>query len=99
MLNRQRALTLSRPNCGSRCHQLHVYLTLRFLRRRARGIRAVLDKASGKNYSFTHELMQYTSARNPMAAYDFQPAGHAVQVRNGSALLAATVSLGAVLGC
>ena len=39
------------------------------------GIKAVLDKGSGVNYSFTHELMEYKSLVND--AYDFKVSGKA----------------------
>ena len=64
----------------------------------SRGIQAVLDKGTGINHTFTHELYLYAEADNPMAAYDFQPAGVATPVlANDSRLLKTTVSLGLVM--
>ena len=59
------------------------------------GIEAVLDKGTGKNFSFKHELFLYKSNETRMAAYDFQPAGPATSI--GPKMLATTVSLGSVM--
>ena len=63
----------------------------------ALGIQAILDKGTGTNYSFTHELFEYQSKKISMLAYDFQPTAMATPVLNGSQLLAASVSLGPVM--
>jgi len=46
------------------------------------GIEAILDKSTGKNWSFSHGLMQYDSAIND--AYDFKPTSAAFSVREGT---------------
>lgn len=59
------------------------------------GIQAVFDKASSKNYTFTHQLMQYESLKND--AYDFQPAGPAQPV--GTPKPSPDLIKGCVVGC
>jgi hypothetical protein len=50
------------------------------------GIQAVFDKGSGKNYSFTHQMLEYKSLVNN--AYDFKPAGAAQPLGSASAAAA-----------
>ena len=59
------------------------------------GIQAVFDKGSGKNYSFTHQLMEYQSSVND--AYDFKPTGPAVPV--GASPASPELVKGCVMGC
>jgi hypothetical protein len=59
------------------------------------GIQAVFDKGAGKNYSFTHQLVQYASKVND--AYDFQPTGAAVPV--GAPLPSPDLLKGCMMGC
>jgi hypothetical protein len=67
------------------------------------GVQAVLDKGTGRNFSLTHELVEYQSKLNRMAAYDFVPAGMATPVLNASGstrpgkLLRCTISRGPVM--
>ena len=72
----------------------------------AHGIQAVFDKGAGKNYTLTHQLLEYQSEVND--AYDFKPTGPAAPVkgqpvRSGQPgqgvdrLLASSVSLGPVM--
>lgn len=57
------------------------------------GIQAIFHKASGTNYSLTHELYRYDDDVTPMAAYNFKPLGMASPVLNGSTVKMATVAL------
>jgi len=60
------------------------------------GIKAVFDKGAGKNYSFTHQLMEYQSNVND--AYDFKPKGPATPV--GAAPPASPdLVQGCIMGC
>eukprot|EP00039_Didymoeca_costata_P011753 m.166415 g.166415 ORF g.166415 m.166415 type:complete len:1037 (+) comp15278_c0_seq5:70-3180(+) len=59
------------------------------------GIVGYLDKASGRNYSLTQELVSYQSSITN--AYSFQPTGEAVSILNSSKMVAVSVAKGPVM--
>ena len=68
---------------------MRVYVDLK------QGIQSVFDKATGRNYSLQHELVEYKTNTND--AYGFSPVGPAEALLKNRTTVASTIALGPVM--